>query len=283
MRHYAVGMSVHDVERVEWALRERVEELTCLYGIARVTQKPDLNLDETLTAICELLPSAWQFSDIACARIVLDGREYVSANYAEPHYRQTVNLVTNDLVRGLVEVGYTGVVEGGEPFLEEEVSLTDMVGREISIHVERYETEAHKARLQEQLRHADRLATIGQLAAGVAHELNEPLPYILGFAQLAAKSPKLPKQAVKHMQKIVSLYFLESRLSAWDLTRNSASFSKCRSARSRWKSQSAWMTATFVFSMAIEYSTREHAVRRKEASAFIQRWTLPKYALWRKQ
>ncbi len=65
--------------------------------------------------------------------------------------------------------------------------------------------------LQEQLRHADRLATIGQLAAGVAHELNEPLGNILGFAQLAKKSPKLSTQVEKDLKNIetASLYARE--------------------------------------------------------------------------
>jgi signal transduction histidine kinase len=70
--------------------------------------------------------------------------------------------------------------------------------------VERRETEEEKDRLQEQLRHADRLATIGKLAAGVAHELNEPLGSILGFAQLAKKSAGLPSQAVQDLDRIVS-------------------------------------------------------------------------------
>jgi signal transduction histidine kinase len=196
-------MPVHDVERVEWALRERVKELTCLYGIARITQKPDQSLEQALRAIAESLPPAWQFSDIACARIILDEVEFASPNFVTPRFRQSADLVIQGVMRGVVEVGYMGQIEGDKPFLDEEVSLIEMVAREISIHVERYETEHQKSRLQEQLRHADRLATLGQLAAGVAHELNEPLANVLGFAQLAAKSPKLPKQAADDMQKIV--------------------------------------------------------------------------------
>jgi signal transduction histidine kinase len=53
----------------------------------------------------------------------------------------------------------------------------------VGFNVEHWETEVETATLHEQLRHADRLATVGQLAAGVAHELNEPLGAVL-FAEL---------------------------------------------------------------------------------------------------
>jgi signal transduction histidine kinase len=63
----------------------------------------------------------------------------------------------------------------------------------------------------EQIRHADRLATIGKFASGIAHELNEPLGNILGFAQLAKKCPSLPEQAGADLEKIEksSLYARE--------------------------------------------------------------------------
>jgi signal transduction histidine kinase len=58
--------------------------------------------------------------------------------------------------------------------------------------------------LQDQLRHADRLATIGKLAAGVAHELNEPLTGILGFAELLKELPGMPPQAASDLARIES-------------------------------------------------------------------------------
>jgi len=45
---------------------------------------------------------------------------------------------------------------------------------------------------------------IGQLSAAVAHEINEPLTALLGYAQLAAKCTGLPKQAQADIDKIVS-------------------------------------------------------------------------------
>ncbi|CAN5807187.1 hypothetical protein BH11MYX4_BH11MYX4_00950 [soil metagenome] len=47
------------------------------------------------------------------------------------------------------------------------------------------ETDA-RARALEQLRHADRLATVGKLAAGVAHEIGTPLSVVAGHAQMIA-------------------------------------------------------------------------------------------------
>ena len=68
-----------------------------------------------------------------------------------------------------------------------------------------------KEKLQDQLRHSDRLATIGKLSAGIAHELNEPLGNILGFAQLARKVPRIPEVIKGDIGKIeaASLYARE--------------------------------------------------------------------------
>jgi signal transduction histidine kinase len=62
--------------------------------------------------------------------------------------------------------------------------------------------QGEKSKLEEQLRLAERLATIGTLAAGTAHELNDPLEAILGFAQLATKSSGLPESTQRDLGKI---------------------------------------------------------------------------------
>jgi signal transduction histidine kinase len=188
------------------ALRERVKELTCLYGIARLVAQRDISLETLLQSIVELLPPAWLYPEIATARIILNGNSYLAPNFREGRHAQTADIVVSGKKRGVVEVKY--VEEKPEldegPFLKEERSLIDAVAREMSLVIERRQAEEEKARLQNQLMHADRLATIGQLAAGVAHELNEPLGNILGFAQLAAKCKELPPQTVRDIEKIVN-------------------------------------------------------------------------------
>ena len=188
------------------ALRERVKELTCLYDIAQVAEQPDISLEQLLQKIVELLPAAWQYPEITSSRIILDGNIYLAPGFQESTQRQTAEIIVMGERRGVVEVVYVvhkpEIYEG--PFLKEERNLLDAVAREAALIIERKETEEAKSKLQDQLRHADRLATIGQLAAGVAHELNEPLGNILGFAQLVKKATELSAQGEQDIEKIVS-------------------------------------------------------------------------------
>jgi signal transduction histidine kinase len=191
---------------VDASLRERVKELTCLYCMAQLADQPNILLGGLLQGVVKLLPSAWQYPEIAVARILLDDGCYATAGFRECAENQRVNLVIKQQVRGSIEVGYTRRMpeldEG--PFLKEERSLIETVASQLSLLVERREAAEEKIRLQVQLRHADRLATIGQLSAGVAHELNEPLGNILAFAQLARKEPNLLPQTAADLDKIVA-------------------------------------------------------------------------------
>ena len=187
------------------ALIERVKELTCLYGIAKIAEQFTSSLPEILQGIVNLLPLAWQYPKITCARIILDESSVSTFNFQENLQKQTADILINGVKRGFVEVVYLEerpeLNEG--PFLSEERSLIDTIAKQIALIVERIHAAEERLKLQEQLRHADRLATIGQLSAGVAHEINEPLSNILGFTQLVGKYPGLPKQVKEDLEKII--------------------------------------------------------------------------------
>ena len=74
------GQSSHSAKA---ALAERVKELTCLYGIAQIAGEPGISLEEVLRRIVELLPPAWQYPEIAFARITLDGNAYMTTGFRE--------------------------------------------------------------------------------------------------------------------------------------------------------------------------------------------------------
>lgn len=186
-------------------LRERVKELTCLYNIATLTASQELSLDEILDSIVKILPSGWLYPEAAQARIVFEEKIYSTPEFRPGFDKLVSSLIVNNIQLGTIEVIYTEkkpeIDEG--PFLKEERNLINTIAKEIGIIIERRLASIEKEKLKEQLRHADRLATIGQLAAGIAHELNEPLGSILGFAQLSQKNDKIPAQVSKDLNKVI--------------------------------------------------------------------------------
>ena len=196
-------------QRAQWALRERIKELTCLYGLARIAAQPEISLAEILKQTVQLLPPAWQYPEATVACIRLGDQSYMTDGYLVGDFRQYAPITVHSVERGEISVVYLEekpeLDEG--PFLREERNLIDALAAQVALIVERKEAEDESDRLQKQLRHADRLATVGQLAAGVAHELNEPLSSILGFTQLVRKSLKKPEQTVIDLDKVVSYVF----------------------------------------------------------------------------
>ncbi|HYL86373.1 MAG TPA: PAS domain S-box protein [Candidatus Angelobacter sp.] len=116
-----------------------------------------------------------------------------------------VILWSKDRVIGGLVVGSRATRE----FSPADVNLLIAVGSQISSAIERsmlYE-ETRQAyenlrRTQEQLVHSEKLAAVGQLISGVAHELNNPLTAILGYSQLLTSSGQMGPQGIEYAEKL---------------------------------------------------------------------------------
>ena len=187
------------------ALKERVKELDCLYHISDIAHQPDLEPREILSRVIEIIPAAMQYPELCSVRLAFDGSSLSTRATAGGDVSINSEIVVNYVNRGVLEAFYSKPEQGETPlFLPEEERLLSSIAKQVSLVLERVGIEETNARLQDQLRHADRLATIGQLAAGIAHEINEPLATILGYAQLIAEEEELPSQVEKDIKKITS-------------------------------------------------------------------------------
>src|SRR5450631_3974252 len=59
------------------------------------------------------------------------------------------------------------------------------------------------AMLRSKLVHAEKMAAVGQLVSGVAHEVNNPLTAILGFTDLLMENPEIPESARRDLRVIL--------------------------------------------------------------------------------
>ena len=122
------------------ALGERVKELNCLYSISKLGVEPGVSISTLLQSSVELLPAGWQYPEITCARISLEGYEPVqSKQFQESPWKQAAEIVSGGKSVGKLEVYYQQekpqYFEG--PFLEEERHLIEAVAEWLGITLER--------------------------------------------------------------------------------------------------------------------------------------------------
>jgi len=131
------------LEELTDQLRERVKELNCLYAISGIIEKQGLTLEEALQQTVDVIPQAWQYPEIACSRIVLDGLGFQSASCSETIWKQSQRILLSGKEAGFLEVFYSEERPPRDegPFLKEERSLIKVIAERIGEMVVRKRAE----------------------------------------------------------------------------------------------------------------------------------------------
>ena len=195
-------------------LRERVKELKCLYDLSKIALKAGNDVSVILNKTLEILPDAMQFPNLAEVSITYGKLNYTTKEFSTCKHHISSSIGIGNKKVGALKVGYRAVSKKAATrnlFLTEEKNLIKIVARELSLFIKRAAVEENNKKLEMQLQHSERLAFVGELSAGIAHELNEPLGRILGFAQLVKKNGSLTEQQDTDIDRIIkaSLYTRE--------------------------------------------------------------------------
>jgi DNA-binding CsgD family transcriptional regulator len=179
---------------IEHALRERVKELTCLYGVARLAEQGASSPDRFLQGVVELLPPAWQYPEVTGADITYRGRRFAKrAATGSALAVQTAPIRVADEVLGEIRVSYVELrpdsFEG--PFLREERALIDGLAEYVATITRRIEAES-------KLMEANRLLQVEREAL---RESNTALKTVL--ARIGDERQELYRDVDANVEKVL--------------------------------------------------------------------------------
>ena len=180
-----VTMLLRLVHRQQRQLRESEERYRALFEQARdgigVVRLSDYHLVEANTRACEILGLKQQDCVNRDIRQLVRGTATTPSGQSEllrPSGHLSVESeLTIQTAQGQplpVAVSFTPLTTTGEEMMI--MSLRDLSVRK--------KLEAEREEMQRQLYQSSKLASVGELSAGVAHEINNPLNGIINFAQL---------------------------------------------------------------------------------------------------
>ena len=135
-------------------LDERIKELGCLYSIAMIAEKPAITLDTVYQEVANVIPLGWQYPDITCARVTIDGKEFKTPNFRETAWKQASDILVDGQRIGTVEVFYLEEKPEGDEgtFLKEERNLINGIARQLGDYIQRKRAEAAQEHLLLMLR-----------------------------------------------------------------------------------------------------------------------------------
>lgn len=119
-------------------LRRHIKQLNCLYGLSKLINQRQISLEQIFQETPNLIRNAYQYPDITCVRITLEGVQYKTDNFKKSELSQYAKINVSQEKAGGIEVYYLAEKAESDkgPFLQEEHALLDAVAKHLGGTVE---------------------------------------------------------------------------------------------------------------------------------------------------
>lgn len=185
---------------------QKAKKVICLFKLKALALAPNVTVESYLHSIVGVIASTWTFNQYAQARIVYQNHEVTTKRFSSSILSMQTDLYKDQNPVGFLEIVYPESIlnQAEYPFLQVEKQLIIDIATELSIILSEYLNGRDNSQFLKQLRHTDRLATLGQLVSGISNQLNEPLNDILGFSELLSINDSLDAEAKVDLKKIIN-------------------------------------------------------------------------------
>ncbi|KKM87730.1 hypothetical protein LCGC14_1265940 [marine sediment metagenome] len=115
-----------------------------MYGLSKIVENPDISSEAIIRGVLNLIPPAWQFPEITCAKINFNNKEFKTSNFKETEWKLStkINVLEEEMI---IEVYYLE----DKPFLNEEEHLISDIGKRLKSIIEQRKTH-QKLRVSEE-------------------------------------------------------------------------------------------------------------------------------------
>lgn len=210
----------------ESALRERVRELECQHKFAALCASAHMSLPEFLGAAVEAVPPGWQYPEITCARISLDGEDFETRNFKETKWMQSAQIPLESGA-GRIDVCYLKkkpeLDEG--PFLAEERALLQTLAFQLGALIAREREKERATRITNILRgvrNVNQLITrekdTQRLIEGVCENLVADISFAMAWIILTDKEGNITGSACRGT---------DDKTNAWCVNWSASNVSSC--------------------------------------------------------
>ncbi len=211
---HAQLVSIGDAKYILCMVRDMTERILAEKVLRRSEERFRTVLEDMDNGYFELDPRGYYtfVNDAMCKILGLSRAEIVArhfSNFIDPSDDKFIDnsraIISEVTARGVTRSGMFGTIVKGDgsrriigvsasPMKDTAGVITGVRGitRDITDRI----------KMEQQLLIASKLASIGELAAGVAHEINNPLTAIMGYAQLLANDDEVPVNIKSDLEKI---------------------------------------------------------------------------------
>ncbi len=140
---FAAARDITERKRAEGQLKERIKELRAFFSLTELAERSGMTLDSLYQDLANILPQSWQYTEIACARIVVGESEFRTGNFRASEWIQAAPIKVHGSAVGRIEVAYLEQrpLQDEGPFLKEERQLINAIAERLGHISERMQAE----------------------------------------------------------------------------------------------------------------------------------------------